>query len=88
MSDLAQRFADAQARIRQASSPSNDVLLELYGLYKQATAGDVSGSRPGMLDVRGRAKHDAWAARKGMTADAAMTAYIAAVDRAMRPAER
>jgi diazepam-binding inhibitor (GABA receptor modulating acyl-CoA-binding protein) len=88
MSDLAQRFADAQARIRQVSSPSNDVLLELYGLYKQATAGDVSGSRPGMLDVRGRAKHDAWAARKGMTADAAMTAYIAAVDRATRPAER
>jgi len=88
MSDLAQRFADAQARIRRVSSPSNDVLLELYGLYKQATAGDVSGSRPGMLDVRGRAKHDAWAARKGMTADAAMTAYIAAVDRAMRPAER
>lgn len=88
MSDLAQRFADAQTRIRQASSLSNDVLLELYGLYKQATAGDASGSRPGMLDVRGRAKHDAWAARKGMPADAAMTAYIAAVDRALRPAAR
>lgn len=88
MSDLAQRFADAQVRIRRVSSLSNDVLLELYGLYKQATAGDVSGSRPGMLDLRGRAKHDAWAARKGMTADAAMTAYIATVDRAMQPAER
>ena len=88
MSDLAQRFADAQARIKPVSGLGNDVLLELYGLYKQATAGDVSGSRPGMLDIRGRAKHDAWAARKGMTADAAMTAYIAAVDRAMRPAER
>lgn len=84
MSDLVQRFADAQARIKQASSLGNDVLLELYGLYKQATAGDVSGSRPGMLDVRGRAKYDAWAARKGMTADAAMTAYIAVVDRARR----
>ncbi|HEX8108073.1 MAG TPA: acyl-CoA-binding protein [Kofleriaceae bacterium] len=88
MSDLAQRFADAQARIRQVSSLGNDVLLELYGLYKQATAGDASGSRPGMLDIRGRAKYDAWAARKGTTADAAMTAYIAVVDRATRPAVR
>lgn len=88
MSDLAQRFADAQARIKPVSSLGNDVLLELYALYKQATAGDVSGPRPGMLDVRGRAKYDAWAARKGMTADAAMTAYIAVVDRATRPAER
>jgi diazepam-binding inhibitor (GABA receptor modulator, acyl-CoA-binding protein) len=86
MSDLAQRFADAQARIKPVSGLGNDVLLELYGLYKQATAGDVSGSRPGMLDVRGRAKHDAWAARRGMTAVAAMTAYIAAVDRHVRTA--
>jgi acyl-CoA-binding protein len=88
MSDLAQRFAEAQARIRQVSSLSNEGLLELYGLYKQATAGDASGSRPGMLDLRGRAKHDAWAARKGMTADAAMTAYIAVVDRATRRNDR
>lgn len=88
MSDLAQRFAEAQARIRQVSSLSNELLLELYGLYKQATAGDASGSRPGMLDLRGRAKHDAWATRKGMTADAAMTAYIAVVDRATRRNDR
>jgi diazepam-binding inhibitor (GABA receptor modulating acyl-CoA-binding protein) len=84
MSDLAQRFAEAQARIKQVTSLGNDVLLELYGLYKQATAGDASGNRPGMLDVRGRAKYDAWAARKGMSGDAAMTAYIAVVDRATR----
>jgi len=81
MSDLAHRFGDAQARIKQATSLGNDVLLELYALYKQATAGDATGPRPGMLDLRGRAKHDAWAARKGMTADAAMTAYIALVAR-------
>jgi carboxylesterase len=81
MHDLAQRFADAQVRIRQASSLGNDVLLELYALYKQATAGDATGPRPGMLDLRGRAKYDAWVGRKGMTADAAMTAYIALVAR-------
>ena len=41
--------------------PSNDQLLDLYAFYKQATEGDVSGSRPGMLDLKGRAKYDAWA---------------------------
>jgi len=80
MSDLVQRFADAQARIKPITGLGNDVLLELYALYKQATAGDVSGSRPGMLDLRGRAKYEAWAQRKGMTTEAAMTAYIAVVD--------
>jgi diazepam-binding inhibitor (GABA receptor modulator, acyl-CoA-binding protein) len=79
MEDLAKAFADAQARIKPVTGLGNDTMLELYALYKQATSGDVSGSRPGMLDVRGRAKYDAWAKRKGMTKDAAMTAYIALV---------
>ena len=79
MSDLAQQFADAQARIKPVTGLGNDVLLELYALYKQATSGDVSGSRPGMMDLMGRAKYDAWAKRKGMTKDAAMQAYIALV---------
>ena len=61
--------------------PSNDALLELYGLYKQATSGDVSGKRPGMLDMKGRAKFDAWTGRKGMDAEAARGAYVATVKR-------
>lgn len=81
MSDLAQRFADAQARIKPIAGLSRDVLLELYALYKQATIGDVAGSRPGMLDLKGRAKYDAWARRKGVGNEAAITAYIALVDR-------
>ena len=76
MSDLAQQFADAQARIKPVTGLGSDTMLELYALYKQATAGDVSGDRPGMLDVRGRAKYDAWAKRKGLAKDAAMQAYI------------
>lgn len=60
-------------------APSTSDLLELYALYKQATQGDVTGSRPGMLDPRGRAKWDAWSARKGMNAEAARAAYVALV---------
>ncbi len=78
MSDLAQQFADAQARIKPVSVPTG-TMLELYALYKQATAGDAGGERPGLLDVRGRAKHDAWAQKRGMTRDAAMQAYVALV---------
>ena len=56
------------------STPSPDELLELYALFKQGTKGDVTGSRPGMLDFKGRAKYDAWAGRKGVGKEAAHTA--------------
>jgi acyl-CoA-binding protein len=75
-------FKAAQERVQKLTRrPSNEELLELYGLYKQATAGDVSGKRPGMLDVKGRAKYDAWAARKGMTKAAAMQTYVDTAER-------
>jgi acyl-CoA-binding protein len=84
MAELDDRFAAAQAKIKPVTGLGNDQLLELYALYKQATSGDVAGSRPGMLDVKGRAKYDAWAKRKGMAKPAAMEAYIALVDRLAR----
>ena len=76
MSDLAKQFAEAQARIKPVTGLGNDVMLEMYALYKQATLGDASGDRPGMMDLRGRAKYDAWARHKGQSKDAAMQAYI------------
>ncbi|MEI8257839.1 MAG: acyl-CoA-binding protein [Deltaproteobacteria bacterium] len=83
--ELTERFADAQSRIKTLSkAPSNDDLLELYALYKQATVGDATGSRPGMFDLTGRAKFDAWTKRKGLTRDDAMQKYVATVDRVLR----
>lgn len=82
MSDLAARFEDAQKRAKELpKTPSNDQLLELYAFYKQATTGDVTGSRPGMLDLKGRAKFDAWTKKKGTSKDDAMMKYAALVDR-------
>ncbi|MBI5536417.1 MAG: acyl-CoA-binding protein [Deltaproteobacteria bacterium] len=79
---LQEQFDDAQGRVKKLSkTPSNDALLELYGLYKQATSGDVQGKRPGMFDLKGRAKFDAWTSRKGMTRDQAMESYVKVVDR-------
>jgi diazepam-binding inhibitor (GABA receptor modulator, acyl-CoA-binding protein) len=75
-------FADAQQRVNALTRrPSNEELLELYGLYKQATAGDATGTRPGMIDFKGRAKFDAWTRLKGTAREDAMDRYVALVDR-------
>ena len=64
---LTEDFAAAQDRVKTLKSrPSNETLLDLYALFKQATAGDVQGKRPGMLDLKGRAKFDAWSGKKGV----------------------
>jgi acyl-CoA-binding protein len=74
---LAEDFAAAQTRVRSLSrTPDANELLELYALYKQGSSGDVQGSRPGMLDFKGRAKYDAWLGKKGMTSDAAQRGYV------------
>ncbi len=74
--DLQEAFQDAQDRVQLLPKQPNHVLLNLYALYKQASLGDVQGSRPGMLDMRGRAKYDAWASRKGMTQEEAIEDYV------------
>ncbi|HEY3501028.1 MAG TPA: acyl-CoA-binding protein [Polyangiaceae bacterium] len=74
---LSDDFAAAQTRVKQLTkTPSSDELLELYALYKQGQNGDVSGSRPGMLDFKGRAKFDAWSGKKGLARDTAQKAYV------------
>lgn len=79
---LADDFEAAQTRVQALSSaPSQSDMLALYGLFKQAKVGDVQGKRPGMLDLKGRAKYDAWAERKGTSKDDAMKAYVDLVDR-------
>lgn len=81
MSDLQTQFdaaaADAQKLARR---PDDQTLLKLYALYKQATAGDVEGKRPGFTDMAGRFKYDAWAKVKGMSNDEAKQAYVDMVE--------
>ena len=74
---LSEDFSSAQEKVKQLKrQPSVDELLDLYALYKQSNLADVQGKRPDMLDIRGRAKFDAWAKRKGMTKEAAMQQYV------------
>ncbi len=82
MADLVERFQAAAVEARQlAKRPDNDTMLKLYGLYKQATQGNVSGKRPGFTDPVGRAKWDAWEKLKGMEPEDAQQEYIDLVDR-------
>lgn len=77
-----ERFVDAQARVKALkAAPQTSDLLALYALYKQASIGDATGERPGMFDMKGRAKFDAWAKLKGKPRADAMEAYVALVDR-------
>ena len=81
MPDLTADFERASQDIKSlAERPDNDTLLKLYALYKQGSAGDVSGERPGGFDFVGAAKHDAWAKVKGLSKDDAMQQYIALVE--------
>lgn len=77
MSDLKARFDQAVAESKTLpEKPDNMTLLKIYALYKQATAGDVEGERPGMTDFVARAKWDAWNALKGKSAEESMQEYI------------
>lgn len=77
MSDLHAAFESAQRELRTLTTrPSNPDLAFIYAHYKQATEGDVGGSRPGRLDMIGRAKYDAWAKAKGLTTEEAMGRYV------------
>ncbi|EIN10063.1 Acbp [Punctularia strigosozonata HHB-11173 SS5] len=59
--------------------PSQDEQLLFYKYYKQATAGDVNTTRPGMLDFVGKAKWDAWNSVKGVSPEEAYEKYVAAL---------
>ncbi|XP_028663798.1 acyl-CoA-binding protein [Erpetoichthys calabaricus] len=62
------------------AQPTDQEMLDVYGLYKQATVGDVNTARPGMLDFKGKAKWDAWKALEGKNQEEAMKAYIEKVE--------
>ena len=80
MADLKSEFDQAAKDVKAlAQKPGNDTLLKLYALYKQGQCGDVEGKRPGMMDLKGRAKYDAWAGLKGTASEVAMQDYIALV---------
>lgn len=83
MSDLKQQFEETVNFVQNAEGDvqlSNEQKLQMYALYKQATEGDVTGKKPGMMDFVARAKYSAWEELKGQTSEQAMTKYINEVE--------
>lgn len=76
--DLHQQFEQAVADSKELSEkPSNDTLLQLYSLYKQASEGDVNVDAPtNPFDFVAKAKYEAWESLKGKSKEAAMQEYV------------
>lgn len=81
--DLTALFEQAVADSKTLSDrPSNDTLLQLYSLYKQATEGDINIDPPANpFDFVSKAKYEAWAGLKGKTKESAMQEYVQLVSK-------
>ena len=78
--DLDDNFKSAAERATKLPKrPPNDILLQLYALYKQGKDGDIEGDRPSFADFEGRAKFDAWNNIKGKSKEEAKQEYISLV---------
>ena len=81
--DLKEQFAKAVTESKSLSEkPSNEILLQLYSLYKQSTEGDVNGEAPSNpFDFVNKAKYEAWTSLKGKTPAEAMQQYVDLVNK-------
>jgi diazepam-binding inhibitor (GABA receptor modulating acyl-CoA-binding protein) len=81
--DIKEQFEKAAVESKSLTEkPSNEVLLQLYSLYKQATEGDVNTDPPANpFDFVNKAKYEAWSGLKGKTKEAAMQEYVALVEK-------
>ncbi|XP_051896542.1 acyl-CoA-binding protein-like [Pristis pectinata] len=70
-------FEEAAEEVKQLKSkPTDEDMLLIYGLYKQATVGDVNTDHSGTLDLKEKAKWDAWNERKGTGKEESLKKYI------------
>ncbi len=77
---LFEKAVDSSKRFRK--NPSNETLLQLYALYKQATIGDADlDNAINSFDFVAKAKHDAWLQQKGKLKAAAQLEYIVLVNK-------
>ena len=81
--ELKEQFLQAAEDSKSLSEkPSNDTLLNLYSLYKQANEGDVNTDPPSNpFDFVAKAKFEAWAGLKGKSKEEAMKEYVALVEK-------
>jgi diazepam-binding inhibitor (GABA receptor modulating acyl-CoA-binding protein) len=80
MKELFEKAVEDSKNLKER--PSNDTLLNLYSLYKQATEGDNDNDPPANpFDFVSKAKYEAWLSQKGKTQEQAMSDYIALIEK-------
>ncbi len=77
MTPLEENFEAAKKRVLELTErPSNEKMLEIYSLNKQATIGDINIEKPAMFDFIAAAKYNAWTKKKGLSKEDAQQKYI------------
>lgn len=82
--ELQQQFEMAVANSKTLyEKPSNEVLLQLYSLYKQSTEGDATDDKApaNAFDFVGKAKFNAWSELKGKSKEEAMKSYVDLIEK-------
>uniref|UniRef100_H2YAS2 ACB domain-containing protein n=1 Tax=Ciona savignyi TaxID=51511 RepID=H2YAS2_CIOSA len=70
-------FEAAKQRLNTLKNePGNDVKLQIYALFKQATIGANNTTKPGTFNFVGQAKWNAWNGLGSMSQDEAKEAYV------------
>ncbi|XP_041670596.1 enoyl-CoA delta isomerase 2-like [Cheilinus undulatus] len=61
MGATVEQFEQAKGKLSTLKNdPGNEVKLQIYALFKQATQGPCNTPKPGMLDFVNKVKWDAW----------------------------
>lgn len=82
LESIKMNFDEASVRVKSLTNkPSDTIMLELYGLFKQATVGNVDTDRPSFWDLVGKAKWDSWKSYEGLSADDAKSKYVCLVQK-------
>lgn len=75
------KFHEASEKIKSLQhKPTDEEMLQLYGLYKQATTGDINTDKPSFWNLVGKAKWEAWKTYEGISQDTAEKSYVALVE--------
>ena len=81
MTELEKRFEEAAIAVKSLTTKlDNNILLELYSLYKRVTVGPNTTSKPWAVQLEARAKWDAWKSKDGLSKEEAMETYIKLVE--------
>lgn len=81
MKSIDEKFKQAVEDVKNLPNrPNDETLLQLYGLYKQVTIGNIDIPQPWAIQIEKRAKWDSWKLFENMDKLKAMARYVEVVE--------